>query len=706
MRFEILTGKVTFFLENPKRHTPSTVSFSTKGVRLNEETLRRICSALTNQARGHLSTSQRNYLKDFLRPLLAYFQSPDTDFPCNSNEWQIFLLRFFQYYLVDTVWSTASPNTRMTFWKSLVRCIFEFWILEEIIPYDVVIPSIALKQLRKTSSSQKLLGEHPALPAPIGKPPQKLLVSIEFASPAAEYLDIIESRCREKVRAVQQVCQAHWDALMSDGRSGTQFRSTVKTSEIENAINSGLHWEIRKGVRIPLASDTRPQGHAWALAVTYYLMLKGQSQNCVSIKTLKASKFFAVRTFEYGGFKILAEHTAMPLEAFNELRGYGRYYRFAGILSSLDAAVACCLLTIEHPEFTSDALQSAKLLNPRGKAHLLITDNAQSSIFSLDKPRAGRRKSVALTPLAQQLIKDIVAWTARIRGVLKRAGDKAWRFLFLGYGMGGKLGPLDPNARLLNGRDKAPSLTRLYPALAEQGLTDANFDYRRLRTTMGVLRWFETGSIREMSRRLGNTRRVALEHYLPAALLRAWNTRIIRRFQNTLIVLAAHSEDYLLEVTDFASINDLQDFIAQLLLEYPADSSLLAKEVNTRLQFNRQLSDGNEAPFFSNSILNIKLSAKSLSYLYAYSDFVEKTLAPSALIVADAETGLSPAQFVDLARLIRHACENDSVAADMRELLELPRLRLMHERATSQQATLAAQFSQLSVNKQWSGEDV
>ncbi|WP_156116541.1 hypothetical protein [Massilia sp. 9096] len=702
MRYEISKESITFFLNNPKREAESNVNFSTAEINLTEATLDCICGAITRQALGHQPTTQRNYLSHVLRPLLTYFRTAGTTFPRTSNEWQLYLLCFFQYYLIDTSWSMASVTTRMRYWSTLVSGVFEFWMLDELIPCDVKIPSARLKRIQSAAGSERLLGERTMTTAPVGTPPQKLLASIEFASPAAEYLDTIERACREKVRVIQQTCQAHWDALMSDGRSGAELRSTVHTDEFKEAVQTGVRsQQLRGGSPTLLASNAHPRGHAWALAVTQSLLLSGANQDCVSIQSLLDSKFFAQRTFDKGGFGALAHHTAMPSHAFDQLTGKGQFYRFAGILSSLDAAAACCLLTIEHPEFTSDALQSARLLNSRGKSHLLITDNAQSSILSLDKPRAGRRKSVALTPVAQQLMMDILAWTAPVRKVLRRAGHKGWRYLFLGCGQGGKLGPLAPSARHLNSDSVGHSLIRLYPVLAEQGLTEGSFDYRRIRTTMGVLRWFESGSIQEMSRRLGNTTRVVLEHYLPPALLRAWNTRIIRRFQNTLIVLAAHGADYLLEVTDFKSVAALQHFIAQLVLEYPGNSTLLAKEVQTRLNLNGQLTDTSLKQPIGDSVLNIKLSSKGLSYLYAFSDFVVKNLTPAELVVVDSQTKLAPVQFVDLARLIRHACENDDIAASMRELLDLGRLRLMHERATTEQITLATKFSRFTLSKKW-----
>jgi hypothetical protein len=705
MRYEITPAVISFFIENPKKEIPSVATLSCEGLRLTDVQLVQICSAISKQAQGKRHTTQRNYLSHFLRPLLAYFKATDSTAPVTTNEWQLFLLHFLQYYLTDAVWTQAAAKTRMEYWSTLVSNILEFWAADDILPCGVTIPVLRLKHVQSNASSQRLLGETEPIATAIATRPQKLLVSVEFGEPGAVFLDAIERSCREKIGAIKDVCLAHWDALMLDGQSGSLMADMTSTDEIAEAVRTHQYaQQIRGGSLTPMASPAHPLGHSWALAISRELLRTGDNQDCVTTHALMASKFFAKKTFHIG-YQAMTQRTAMPLDAFNQYSTHGQYCRFAGILSSLDAAAACCLLTIEHPEFTSDALQSAKLLNARGKSHLLLTDNSESSILSLDKPRAGQRKTVTLTPLAQRLLKDIVVWTAPVRAVLKKAGDKSWRFLFLGFGRSGRLVALDPTVRHLGNGKESISLTRLYPVLAEQGVTTGNFDYRRIRTTMGVLRWFETGSIQEMSRRLGNTNRVVLEHYLPPALLHAWNTRIIRRFQNTLIVLAAQGEDYLLEVTDFSSVSDLQHFIAQLVLEYPGNSSPLAKEVQGRLLSaipNEEGADecaGGDA--IGDGILNIRLSAVSLGYLYAFSDFATSTLSQCELNRVDTLTKLAPVQFVDLARLIRHACENEKTTADLRELLDLPRLRDMHTRAKVQQVSIGAHLTKLSVDKQW-----
>jgi len=699
MHYEITSKVITFFIESEKRKNPSKSTFGHLASKLSNEDLERVCSALVLQFRHMARSTQRTQLLTFLKTFLAYFESSGSAFPESYNEWQLFLLNFFQFYLTDTSWSQATTKTRSSEW-GVVATIFKFWVAEELVPIGVVIPSITKKSVKSFASQQPLLGKDSSVQTPQDQTPMKTLVNVNFAATADIYLAEVERLCREKISIIQSVCLAHWEALMSDGAKGRKLSKS--SHQIQDVIDSGVYAEkmVHYHTPISFASPAHPEGYKWGISVTRELLKHGVETKCVSTATIQKSEFFIPSIFRPLGYSELETQTSMPVDAFMQLTNYAQFARFVELLSSLDAAVACCLLSIEHPEFTSESLQNAKLLNARGKSYLLVTDNAESALLSLDKPRARRRKTVTLTPTAQKLVNDIIAWTALTRAVMKNAGDKAWRYLFVGFGKGGNLCALSPTTVKLTSLVHGRSLIRLYPILQEHGLFSGTFDYRRIRTTMGVLRWFETGSIKEMSIRLGNSNRVALEHYLPRSLLYAWNTRIIRRFQNTLIVIAAFNEDFLLDVTDFSSPAELQDFILQLLSEYPAKSSPLAKILHRRFDEKFSTFAEHKNVGDSEAVLNLRLSPLALSCLYAYSDYSMKTMTTDKLIAVDVNTNLSPMQFVELARMIRHACENEVIASDLRELLDVSRLRQIHHQAIAGLPSLAARISHFSVNKQ------
>lgn len=707
MRYEIKNQSVTFYLDNPKRARESTATQSFAGTGISEKQIISLAECLVKKFHGQSLSSQIAITGVFLRPLFAYFRVTGTPWPTTSADWQLAVYGFFQFYLTDTSWSQARAWFRMRAMQSKISGLLEFLKEEEIIPLDVVIPKTNQRRISSLAKDQPLLGQLGVSLADVAMQPSKLLVDINFGMNDADYLDAVEKKCRHLVSVIQETCLTHWNGLMQDAETGRQLAEQVTDARIEEAVTTGQYGTLRPkgGAPIRYASSSSPQGHIWALAIVRHKLATATDIGCVSLRTLRSSPFFRNHALnsKRTSYTALGDLTAMTPAQWQILTFPAQFYRFAGFLSNLDAAAACCLLSIEHPEFTSESMQNAKLMNVHGKPYLLLTDSREHSILSLDKPRAGRRKSVVLTSLSQKLIKDILRCTAPVRKVLKRAGDKTWRYLFLGitqnHGLNGFLMVVEGINIYITGGKSSIGLTTLYPALSQNGLTKGSFDLRRLRNTLGVIRWFESGSILEMSRRLGNTRKVALKHYLPPALLHAWNTRIIRRFQNTLIALAAHDEPYLLDVTDFSSMADVQHFVAQLVTEYPTKTSPLADEVQRRFGTEQQQEAVSSASL--PCLLSVRLSPRSLGFLYSYSELALRTLAPDKLDKVDVLSGLSPRQFIDMATLFRHAAENDGINRSLSEALDVPLLKKVHVEALTIQVGLDAQFARMAIKHRW-----
>jgi hypothetical protein len=700
-----------FFSENPKRDDPTISKASFEGTGLTPTQIIPILDATLDWKRGHSASSQ-NFGRRVMAAFFAGFRVLGALWPTQSYDWQLFLLDFFQWHLTNTE-SNARTDVRTKVWSSQFVPWFEYLKDTEIIPLDVVIPRAQAKKLASIGHDMSpLLGRGSRCITDPKVFSQKLLVDVSFGMTDADYLDSVEQQCRHLVGVIKEVCLRHWRSAMQDAETGRKLAAQVSDDLIDQTLTEGnFGRKLNRGgyrIFIKYASPIHPEGIAWALAWVRLELKRSASRNCVSVEAMRKSPFFNEKVFDgkRNCYAALDELTCLAPEQWQQFLSSARFYRFAGLLSGLDAAAACALLTIEHPQFTAESLQNAVLLNVRGKPRLLLTDNAERAILTIDKPRANKLKSAVLSQLAQELVEDIIRATAAVREVLKRAGDKRWRYLFLGAindqgrGCVGTLSVVAPRSGLLNGSQTSLSLPRLYPVLKQNNLGAGTFDYRRLRNTIGVIRWFETGSILEMSRNLGNTRKVALEHYLPAALLHAWNTRIIRRFQNTLIVLAAHEEPYLLEVTDFSIMADLQHFIAQLILDYPAQTSPLAEEVQRRLG-----SVVSQPPYATSAsspgLINVRLSPKSLAYLYAFRDLAQETLSAEQLDKVDVLSGLSPRQFVDMARLLTHAAENTELHPALRDSMDVTRLIETHGQALALKSQIAAQFSKMALKREW-----
>jgi hypothetical protein len=706
VHYECVGDTAVFFIDNPKSDRPSKRKLSLVGLAIPRSAVDRLFDAVCRQTQGLSRRSKDSSIDCFLRPFLAFFRQGQQTYPVTSADWQMVLVNFLRFVLIDRSFSKKSVRSRIQNWRSLAMPVFSFWIEEDIIPCDVQVPGIDSKGETFAAAAPPLLGCRSTQTVVQGAPVRKLLVDVGFAQTDADFLLGVECECQEKIATLRRVCLKHWSAMRADHQTGTALASQITASQIDERLREGRFRKRVPGSKYTSALVTSTDfsdGHVWALAIAKRFLNAGEGSDCISLKVLRGSRFFKGFAFSNGThYPALFELSALPACAADLMTKSTQLYRFLSILSGVDVAAACVLLMMEHPQFTSSSLQNAQLLNVRGRSYLEATDDNHSARFSLDKPRAGVRKSAVLSPLAQQIVTYVIEVTAPLRTRMRHGGHKAWRYLFLGQQLGGHFGPFRAGITLYLTKERF-SLIRLYPELVDKGLTRGTLDFRRLRNTLGVLRWFATGSIVEMSRCLGNTYKVALEHYLPPALLQAWTTRIVRRFQNTLIVLAAHEEDYMLAVTDFSTLGDLLHFMAQLIHDHRDGDSPIATEIHTRLGARSRQEAHAPATCRDPSderLLNLRCSSKALAYLYAFAEYAAQ-LGAGRREQVDPSSGLCAQSFIELARMIRHACEDPHVSASMRELLDIEQLRCFHQAALAQQADLRVQFSRFSLSNAW-----
>jgi hypothetical protein len=475
MRYEITGEVVTFYLNNPKRDVDSARNASFARTRLTQSQITPMLDAIVAKYRGMSIDSQLDSIS-VLGDIFAGFKKIESPWPVTSVDWNVFLLRFFQFFLTDTDFSRAKTSTRTYRWRCKFVSLLNHLKDEEILPLGVVIPMINDKKVRSLAIDQPVLGQKQKQIAKSTETTQKLLVDISFGMTDSDYLDTVEKSCRHLVGITKDVCLTHWTGLMKDAEFGRQMAAKVTDVDIQSAMTEARYGEYLPTVSYQgskftkYASPYHPQGVHWALALVRYSLNCSSDIHCVSAHAMRRSPFAIQTLFRSRGkghtYSPLESITSMKTEQWEQLPSVARFYRFAGLLSPIDAAVACCLLTIEHAQFTSESLQNALLLNVRGKPRLLLTDKNERSILCIDKPRAGKLKSAALSELAQGIVRDIVRLTAPVRDVLKRAGHKAWRYLFLGATTIerslGVLSALNPTSQSLT-RNEGVSIATLYP---------------------------------------------------------------------------------------------------------------------------------------------------------------------------------------------------------------------------------------------------
>lgn len=270
-----------------------------------------------------------------------------------------------------------------------------------------------------------------------------------------------------------------------------------------------------------------------------------------------------VRTIKekHGGFLAMNERLRQQLDA-----------RRTGVtLSVADVALNLALptkytiapfavyLVARHPVLTDSALLGCELYNSNGKRVGLQKSDA-GLLLIVKKGRKGAQQEVLLTEDTAAAVELLIQITAPLRTYLKDRNDDGWRRLFIIEGGQGFQKPyVFTNkisfAKILRQREFVGFHQHALGALVH------SVSLARVRATAGILVYPRTLSVGAMADALGNSKRVTLNHYLPAPIMQFFQERWIRVFQNSVIVHALKDSPCLLLATDFNSMEEVDDFL-------------------------------------------------------------------------------------------------------------------------------------------------
>lgn len=685
MKYSVANNVIHFSLD--RADGPQNCFVCIEGLKKFKNLILSTCEVVRDKSQGRSNFTCMANIYSFVKVFVAFLKYENIQLPSTEHQWQNFVLSFFNYYLTNSTFR-SSTRSRMVSWQHPTRSILMELQNRNIIPIELLIPKIRL------SSESYRAGSTPILKTiskrqNLNEVSDKILVSPNFSQRDEDFMKTIELDCRQKVRVVQEVCLKHWQALVNDQSFSKNDADKISNEEIDRIFLVGRKNKITRANFYKLTGATCENEHKWLFATIKRIIYLSDSPTCISSLQLKSLPYFSRRVFQTGGYgRILSKQTDMEKHAFQQLSTFQAVYHFSGILSPRDVAAICALLIIEHPKFNPMSLKFAKITNKSGKWNLHVTDGDSQQVFSVDKPRAQSRKAAVLSPLACKLIGDVITITAPVRELLKRARNQDADYLFIGMSSG-RLKRITTSLISAFTQPNKTSLCKLYPELTAAGLGKNEFSFAKLRNSLGVVRWFDTGSIDEMSRCLGNSKRTTIEHYLPPVLLGMWNTRIIRRFQNTLIVLASDRKSSL-TLSDFQSEEELADFVAQLLFEYKDGSSPIASRLHAALSSEKSVKTT------TNGLINLKICDESLSYLYAFKDYVTQKISSESSDFApdDLATGL-----IELGRLIQYACENRKDFFALSEVLDLNSLCKIHEKAKVKKVHLSKEFEKFEITK-------
>ncbi|MFV8387336.1 hypothetical protein ACNO5E_24850, partial [Vibrio parahaemolyticus] len=230
------------------------------------------------------------------------------------------------------------------------------------------------------------------------------------------------------------------------------------------------------------------------------------------------------------------------------------------------------LLVMEHPKITPSWLQKLQLFDEHGKK-IGYFQSGDQYILSSEKGRRGRtlaQQDVILNEYSKSIVDFIIEHTSIAREHLKAIGNPNWKFLLLTCSLNQAKKPSSKSQLykthqpLLNDFFESHNQTLGGDGLSSEEieLISSSLIHRAIRRHKGLQIYLETRSQSAVSEALGhkemNTQ--ILESYLPKPLMEFFTQRVIRQFQNAIIIKAMEGSPFLLDAVNM-SYEEVKEFL-------------------------------------------------------------------------------------------------------------------------------------------------
>ena len=611
---------------------------------------------MINYCNGKEPSSKVTWLSKIfsvLKPLVSELELKKI--PSNTKEWTQFIK---DYYLLSLTSNTrkAKIATRVKDWNANVYPFLTFLQDRDYIPIDVVIPKMkSTDQYIKNSSFRvKFIGDKEAHTVNHKDHIDKLITPVSLSRTDAEYFDELYYDIERKRNKIHQCLVSYWKYIKSHYEYGCQLIESVDTEKVEERAKNNDFYDKRPTPGSGRRSHFACKSTEESFAILIYL--NKTRTGCFTSgmtplnghKPFKESPGCATFRLKYRFYERLLPSGFLENEEY--INEAAKINWMLGIIQNRDVSFICALLMMENPQFTFESLLYCKIVDKHGKTWLESNNGVFS--FTLEKKRAKTFKRESLSDLSYDIISTLFKMRESYKDFIP-TNIKNQLFITLAHNKRVKTPFTIPTsckvAGFLSGSHSSiksyrSNINTIFPSLDDIGLAKGMLTHSKLRSTEGILEFFRTGSVRAVSRKLGNTKKVALEHYLPKPLIAAYNTRQVRRFQNLLIVAATINEDYMLEAVDFNTIGELNNFIADML-------DMDNKGSNPLVNYIKEQSDIELKRPTGDLISNV--SEQSLTVLYTYKLIAEShNIDASSLAKKDIKTGLSPLAFITLSKHI------------------------------------------------------
>lgn len=230
------------------------------------------------------------------------------------------------------------------------------------------------------------------------------------------------------------------------------------------------------------------------------------------------------------------------------------------------------LLVHAYPCITQSFIDDLELYDEKGHLHGFVKLEGYYQLTGYKDRKGGKLSEIKikLKPRDAVRVRQIIKITQPMRDYLKSQNNDAWRYLFIA----GPRGLSTPTKMLETNWSKSTLSTRYqhladefsqYLKLSREDIEEyiCRISVTSLRATRAVLIYIESNSITETAKALGHSEVSPdlLSSYLPEPILAFFQTRWIRVFQRGIICLAMKESKYLLQVSNFQSMDELHNFL-------------------------------------------------------------------------------------------------------------------------------------------------
>ena len=576
--------------------------------------------------------------------------------PNTSIEWQLLLKN---WYGVTLTRKGSTLKTNVSSWNKCIKPFLEFMQFRDIIPLDIIIPSMKQvgEKISETSFRISIIGDPSPKAFYIDDNINKLIAPVSLSRSDIDYLDELQLELERRREKLKNCLVIYWEAIKSHYEYGQKVIASVKTSRILSRIKNEDFYDYlpnrKKGFRrkTHFAIPTNLDGFA------IYLFLMDSINGMYNGTSTKLNNCFPSQNLNAYLSKDFDPFPPCEIENMSLIQSMDRMNWCMGVLSQRDVAYIVAVLMMLNPRFTYESLLDSNVYDKGGKSLLEFNDSGFS--LSIEKARSKSIKKEQLDDLSYEIISTIMKMVENKRNLIDKQNQK--RLFVTANRHGTKL--IAPRqgrvSSWLTGyatkgtgyTDKC--LMHFFPSLKKYGLIENTISHSKIRATEGVLEWFRTGSIRAASRKLGNSTKVALEHYLPKELVSTYSTRQVRRFQNLMIVAATINEDYLIEAVDFNTIEEVHRFIVDMI-------EINGKSKNPLISHLKDFSCNQKPKASSSGQLIASISEKALTALYLYkSAAINSDVDSKQLYLRDRSTKIAPMAIISLASYLKAVLPNN-----------------------------------------------